>query len=149
MAKVRTNYKICFKKTYITCITNKHYFFLNNEPFAFKIRAERLIAFAIISRYEKKTRFLNRRGCDYTVTWHARVMYDDRMTFKCGERKHKETSALLALAVLWWHTWIGLAVQLEVEHNRSSLQRKHHVGTLLCCQVHSLPRVVFMSTGLS
>ncbi len=30
-------------------------------------RAERLIAFAIISRYEK-TRFLNRRGCDYTVT---------------------------------------------------------------------------------
>ncbi len=35
-------------------------------------RAERLIAFAIISRYEK-TRFFNRRGCDYTVTWHARV----------------------------------------------------------------------------
>ncbi len=28
-------------------------------------RAERLIAFAIISRYEK-TRFLNGRGCDYT-----------------------------------------------------------------------------------
>ncbi len=30
-------------------------------------RAERLIAFAIISRYEK-IRFLNRRGCSYTVT---------------------------------------------------------------------------------
>ncbi len=30
-------------------------------------RAERLIAFAIISRYEK-TRFFNRRGCDYTLS---------------------------------------------------------------------------------
>ncbi len=57
VAKVRTGktgyYKMCLKKTYITCITNKHYFFLNKVPFAFKIRAERLIAFAIISRYEK------------------------------------------------------------------------------------------------
>ncbi len=65
-------------------------------------RAERLIAFAIISRYDK-TRFFNRRGCDYTVTCTCkrtglRGVFDlkiDRMTSKYGERKHKETSALL------------------------------------------------------
>ncbi len=53
-------------------------------------RAERLIAFAIISRYEKNKIFLPQ---SYTVTWHARVMYDDRMTSKYGERKYKEMSA--------------------------------------------------------
>ncbi len=30
----------------------------------------------------------------------------------------------------------------------SGLQRKHQVGTL-CCQIRSLPRVVFVSAGLS
>ncbi len=64
----------------------------------------------------------------------------DRMTSKYGERKHKETSALIALAVL------DSAVSSRT--HLSSLQRKHQVGTL-CCQVRSLPWVVFLSAGLT
>ncbi len=74
-------------------------------------RAERLIAFAIISRYEK-TRFFNRRGCDYTVTWHARVgvkrcvRLEDR-SYDIKVRREKalgDVCSLIALTVLWWHT---------------------------------------------
>ncbi len=42
-----------------------------------------------------------------------RWTYGDRMTSKYGERKHKETSALIALAgTLMKHTTIGLAALL-------------------------------------
>ncbi len=57
------------------------FFFYAFTVYLLFIRAEQLIAFAIISRYEK-TRFFNRSGCDYTVMWHTRVMYDDRMISK-------------------------------------------------------------------
>ncbi len=62
------------------------------------IRAERLIAFAIISRYEKN---------DLKI---------DGMTSKYGEIKHKETLSYSSHGTLMTHTMIGLAALLQVEH---------------------------------
>ncbi len=45
-------------------------------------------------------------------------------------------------STLMTHTDRSSCAALSQTH-LSGLQRKHHVGTLLCCQVRSLPRVVF------
>ncbi len=71
-------------------------------------RAERLIAFAIISRYEK-IRFLNRRGCSYTVTWHACdvTLCNVWQSYDIQVRRQKalgDECSFIALGVLWWHT---------------------------------------------
>ncbi len=50
---------------------------------ALLIRAERLIAFAIISRYEK-TQFVNRRGCDYTL---SRNTQNSKLSSFCKVKK--------------------------------------------------------------
>ncbi len=50
-------------------------------------------------------------------------------------------------STLMTHTDRSSCAALSQTH-LSGLQRKHHVGTLLCCQVRSLPRVVFVSAGL-
>ncbi len=121
--------------------------------FWLSIRAERLIAFAIISRYEK-TRFFNRRGCDYTVTWHARVKrcvrledrsYDIKVRWEKAYRRHPLSYS--SRSTLMTHTDRSSSAASSRTH-LSSLQRKHQVGTL-CCQVRSLPRVVFVSVGLT
>ncbi len=117
-------------------------------------RAEWLIAFAIISRY-KKTRFFNRRGCDYTVTWHARVgvklcvRLEDR-SYDIKVRREKAYGDMLSYSshsTLMTHNDQSSSAASSRTH-LSSLQRKDQFGTL-CCQVRSLPRVVFVSAGLS
>ncbi len=70
-------------------------------------RAERLIAFAIISRYEK-TWFFNHRGCNYTVfdfKWRCIEwsVYDIKVPREPFESIGTICS-LIALAVLWCHT---------------------------------------------
>ncbi len=73
----------------------------------------------------------------------------DRMTSKYGEIKHKETSALLSLSQYFDDTHNDRSSSAASSQTHlSSLQRKHQVGTL-CCQVRSLPRVIFVSAGLT
>ncbi len=96
-------------------------------------RAELLIAFAIISRYEK-TWFFN-RGCDYMhVTRESKEVCSTwrpiGVWHKSTARESIDVPSLIALAVLWWHTPIGLKSAASSRTHLSSLQRKHQVGTL-------------------
>ncbi len=119
-------------------------------------RAERLIDDIAIW---KNAQFQPQRLRLHSVTWHARVgvkrcvrLEDrsiDRMTLKYGERKHKETSALLYLSQYFDDTHNDRSSSAASSRTHlSSLQSKHQVGTL-CCQVRSLPQVVFVSAGLA
>ncbi len=54
------------------------------------------------------------------------------------ERALGDVRSLIALAVLWWHTDRSSSAASSPTH-LSSLQRKHQVGTLQCCQVRGLP----------
>ncbi len=62
------------------------------------------------------------------------------------EKALGDVRSLIALAVLL-HITDRSSCAASGQTHLSSLQRKHHVGTLLCCQVCSLPRVVFLSVG--
>ncbi len=111
-------------------------------------RTERLIAFAIISQYEK-TRFFNRRGCDYTLSRYTRelcmtIVWHLSMVRESIRRRPLSYSSR---GTLMTHTNLSSSAASSRTH-LSSLQRKHQVGTL-CCQVRSLPPVVFVSAGLS
>ncbi len=72
-----------------------------------------------------------------------RVMYDIQVRREkaLGDDSYSTRSTLMT------HTDRSSCAALSQTH-LSGLQRKHHVGTLLCCQVRSLPRVVFVSAGL-
>ncbi len=54
-----------------------------------------------ISRYEKKHDFSTAEAAIILCHVTHESNYDDCMTSKYGKRKHKETSDLIALAVLW------------------------------------------------
>ncbi len=111
-------------------------------------RTERLIAFAIISQYEK-TRFFNCRGCDYTLSCYTRglcmtIVWHLSMVRESIKRRPLSYSSR---GTLMTHTNLSSSAASSRTH-LSSIQRKHQVGTL-CCQVCSLPQVVFVSAGLS
>ncbi len=112
-------------------------------------RAERLIAFAIIPRYEK-TQFFNRRGSDYTL---SRDNWEYFMTIVWHQSTARESIrrrlvSYSSRSTLMTHTDRSSCTASSQTH-LSSLQRSYQVGTLLRCQVWSLPRVIFVSAGLS
>ncbi len=92
-------------------------------------RAERLIAFAIIPRYEKKPRFFNRRGCDYTLSCNQEycmtIVWHQSMA---RESKRRRT---LMTALVW---------QLTVF--RGSIKLARYVAKSgVCCGLFSCTRV--------
>ncbi len=108
-----------------------------------ELRAERLIAFAIISRYEKNI-FQPQRLRLYGHVTHESNVWRSYVIKVQLEKALGEVRSLIALAVLWWHTDRSSSAASRRTH-LSSLQRKHQVGTLICCQVRSCPQVVFLS----
>ncbi len=90
-------------------------------------RAERLIAFAIISRYENKRDFSTAEAAIslHSVTWHARVgvkrsvrLEDRSYDIKVRREKayRRRPLSYSSHSTLMTHTTIGLAALLQVKH---------------------------------
>ncbi len=79
------------------------------------VKAERLIAFALVSRYEKNviSQPQRLRLCHVTCKNHIWRSYDIQVRW---DKALGDVPLSYSSRVLWWHTAIGLAALLQVKH---------------------------------